>query len=51
MRPHVNEKKLGMVVRVCHPSEGGKLKIEDHSPGRHGEKVKPYFQHNQSKKS
>jgi hypothetical protein len=26
--PHVSRKKLGMVVCVCHPSYGGKLKIK-----------------------
>jgi hypothetical protein len=28
LRPHLNRKKLIMVVDACHPSNGGKPKIE-----------------------
>jgi hypothetical protein len=27
MKPHLNSKKLSVVVRACHPSEGEKPKI------------------------
>jgi hypothetical protein len=37
-KPHINRKKLCMVVHSCHPSNDGKCKIEDHDPGRTGKK-------------
>jgi hypothetical protein len=35
------EKKLDVVVRACHPSIDGKLKIGGSGPGWLGQKVRP----------
>jgi hypothetical protein len=43
-------KKLDVIMHACHPSNGRKCKIGNCSPGKPGQKVRPYLQNNQSKK-
>jgi hypothetical protein len=49
-RFHLNDKKLGMVMRGCHASDGKKLKKEDQGSGQPGQKVRYYLKSNESKK-
>jgi hypothetical protein len=46
VKPHLNEKKLSTVACACHPSDGGKLKMEDQGAGQTGQKVRSYLQNN-----
>jgi hypothetical protein len=43
-QPHLNGKKLGMVVMPVIPVMVGRLKWEDYSSGPTGQKVRPYLQ-------
>jgi hypothetical protein len=44
-------KKLGIVVNICHSSEGGSIEQAASCTGCPEQKVRPYLQSNQNKKN